>query len=47
MSNNTWNKKGDKITDGGMSDKKWILPTGEVKEFGSEFHFSYLLNNQN
>ena len=35
----------EKVTDGGMSNKYWILPSGEVLSFGSEFHYSYLLNN--
>ena len=42
---NKWMTKGDRVTDGGMSDKRWILPNGNIEELGSEFHYSYLLNN--
>jgi len=34
-----------RVTDGGMTQKSWILPNGDIKSFGSEFHYSFLLNN--
>jgi hypothetical protein len=36
---------GKKITDGGLTRKFWVLPSGEVCSFGCEFHFSFLLNH--
>lgn len=36
---------GEKITDGGLTRKFWVLPSGEVCSFGCEFHFSFLLNH--
>lgn len=45
MAKQIW-KRGERVTDGGLSDKRWILPNGDVEELGSEFHYSYLLNNR-
>ena len=36
---------GQKITDGGLTRKFWVLPSGEVCSFGCEFHYSFLLNH--
>ena len=36
---------GEQITDGGLTRKFWVLPSGEVCSFGCEFHFSFLLNH--
>lgn len=36
---------GDVITDGGVTRKFWVLPSGELCAFGCEMHFSFLLNH--